>query len=96
MDITGLDIAGLCAGLGAFLKSLHSDSKTKAISDDRKRSKENYEARFVALKARLASAEKRLDEGSNEFRVLAEEMKTNNALLNQLLGALKAKGYNVG
>ena len=87
---------GGSAGVIAIIKAFLADKSTKAIVDDRKLSKENYETRFATLEARLASAEKRLDDGNTEFRLLAEEMKTNNALLNQLLGALKAKGYDVG
>lgn len=87
---------GGSAGVVAIIKAFLTSREAKAITDDRKVSKENYEARFVALETRLASAEKRLEDGNNEFKTLASEMKTNNALLNQLLGALKAKGYDVG
>ncbi len=107
MDLTEIFIAlGGASGVGALIKAILTGNQTKAITDDRKISKENYEARFASLEAELKMQKQineernkyiqdRLDEGSNEFKTLTEEMKTNNALLNQLLGALGFDGRKV-
>lgn len=56
MDITGLDIGALVAGVGAVLKSFHSDRNSNE-------SKKAMEARCDAL-------EKRLNDGDHRFEII--------------------------
>lgn len=101
MDVTGLDIGALAAALGAVVKSLHSDRKTKAIEDDRIESKRGINERFAVLEEKMRHAdqraedyarrtEKRLDDGDAAFRTLDGKIDRMNESLNQLIGEIRA------
>lgn len=60
MDITGLDVGALVAGIGAVLKSLHSDHNS---SESKK-----------ALDARCDALEKRLNDGDRRFSGIEQKM----------------------
>lgn len=83
MDITGLDIGALAAGIGAVLKSLHSDRKSDAA-------KKGLDERMAVLETRVQQNDKRLDDGDAAFRTLDAKIDRNNELLNQLIGEVRA------
>lgn len=83
MDITGLDIGALAAGIGAVLKSLHSDRKSDAA-------KKGLDERMAVLETRMQQNDKRLDDGDAAFRTLDAKIDRNNELLNQLIGEVRA------
>lgn len=90
MDITGFDIGALATALGAVLKTLHSDRRTKAIEDDRVTSKQGISERFAVIEERLKHNDRRLDDGDAAFKTLDSKMDRNNELLNQLIGEVRA------
>lgn len=93
MDITGIDIAaigGLVTSMGAVVKSLLSDRKTKAIEDDRVESNRGINERFAVIEERLRHSDKRLDDGDAAFKTLDSKMDRTNELLNQLIGEVRA------
>lgn len=83
MDITGIDIGALTAGIVAVLKSLHSDRKADAA-------KKGLDERMAVLETRMQQNDKRLDDGDAAFRTLDAKIDRNNELLNQLIGEVRA------
>lgn len=83
MDITGLDIGALVAGVGAILKSLHSDHKSDSA-------KKTLDERMSVIENDIRHHDKRLDDGDSNFKVLDQKIDRNNELLNQLLGEVRA------
>lgn len=75
MELTDLITAlGGSAGVIAIVKALFTDKATRAITDDRKLSKENYDSRFVKLETRCDQLDKRMDEGLDRFQQLDERL----------------------
>ena len=107
LDITGIDIGALIAGLGGLAKSLHSDRKAAKAEDqarsivaDREQTKqerdreiENIKTEVALLKAFKDDAEKRLLDGNNHFVRLEGEVKETNGLLREIIGALRNSGF---
>lgn len=83
MDITGLDIGALLAGLGGLAKSLHSDRKAEEA-------KKGLDERMAVIENDMRHHDKRLDDGDSNFKVLDQKMDRNNELLNQLIGEIRA------
>jgi len=83
MDVTGIDIGVLMAGVGAILKSLHSDRKVDS-------SKKNIDERIAVLENDLKHHDKRLNDGDSNFKILDQKIDRNNELLNQLIGEIRA------
>ena len=83
MDITGIDITLLMAGIGAVAKSLHSDHKTDAA-------KKNVEERMAVIENDIRHHDKRLNDGDSNFKILDQKIDRNNELLNQLIGEIRA------
>ena len=83
MDITGIDIGALIAGLGGLAKSLHSDRKAE---EDKK----GLDERMAVIENDMRHHDKRLDDGDSNFKVLDQKMDRNNELLNQLIGEIRA------
>ena len=83
MDITGIDIGVFMTGIGAILKSLHSDRKTDSA-------KKNLDERIAVLENDLKHHDKRLNDGDSNFRILDQKIDRNNELLNQLIGEIRA------
>ena len=83
MDITGLDIGALLAGLGGLAKSLHSDRKAEEA-------KKGLDERMAVIENDIRHHDKRLDDGDSNFKVLDQKMDRNNELLNQLIGEIRA------
>lgn len=82
MDITGLDIGVFMTGLGAIIKSLHSDRKTDSV-------KKGLDERMAVLENDLRHHDKRLNDGDSNFRILDQKIDRNNELLNQLIGEIR-------
>lgn len=78
-----MDIGALAAGIGAVLKSLHSDRKSDAA-------KKGLDERMAVLETRMKQNDKRLDDGDAAFRTLDAKIDRNNELLNQLIGEVRA------
>lgn len=83
MDITGIDIGALIAGLGGLAKSLHSDRKAEET-------KKGLDERMAVIENDIRHHDKRLDDGDSNFKVLDQKMDRNNELLNQLIGEIRA------
>ena len=83
MDITGLDIGAFVAGIGAVLKSLHSDRKSDST-------KKTIDERMSVIENDIRHHDKRLDDGDSNFKVLDSKIDRNNELLNQLIGEVRA------
>ena len=83
MDITGLDIGALLAGLGGLAKSLHSDRKAEEA-------KKGLDERMAVIENDMRHHDKRLDDGDSNFKGLDQKMDRNNELLNQLIGEIRA------
>lgn len=83
MDITGIDIGAFLTGIGALLKSYHSDRKTD-------NAKKGMEERMAVLENDIRHHDKRLDDGDSNFKVLDQKIDRNNELLNQLIGEIRA------
>ena len=83
MDITGLDIGALVAGVGSILKSLHSDHKSDST-------KKTLDERMSVIENDIRHHDKRLDDGDSNFKILDQKIDRNNELLNQLIGEVRA------
>ena len=83
MDITGIDIGALIAGLSGLAKSLHSDRKSEEA-------KKGLDERMAVIENDMRHHDKRLDDGDSNFKVLDQKMDRNNELLNQLIGEIRA------
>lgn len=83
MDITGIDIGALIAGLGGLAKSLHSDRKSEEA-------KKGLDERMAVIENDMRHHDKRLDDGDSNFKILDQKMDRNNELLNQLIGEIRA------
>lgn len=83
MDITGIDIGALIAGLSGLAKSLHSDRKAEEA-------KKGLDERMAVIENDMRHHDKRLDDGDSNFKVLDQKMDRNNELLNQLIGEIRA------
>lgn len=83
MDITGIDIGALIAGLGGLAKSLQSDRKAEEA-------KKGLDERMAVIENDMRHHDKRLDDGDSNFKVLDQKMDRNNELLNQLIGEIRA------
>lgn len=87
MDITDLITAlGGSAGVIAIIKAFLTSNATKAITDDRKLSKENYDSRFVKLETRCDQLDKRMDEGNDKFLQLDSRLDEISGTLKELKG----------
>lgn len=83
MDITGLDIGAFMTGIGAILKSFHSDRKSDSA-------KKTLDERISVIENDIRHHDKRLDDGDSNFKVLDQKIDRNNELLNQLIGEVRA------
>lgn len=82
MDITGLDIGVFMTGIGAIIKSFHSDRKSDSA-------KKTLDERISVIENDIRHHDKRLDDGDSNFKVLDQKIDRNNELLNQLIGEVR-------
>lgn len=100
---SGLAILGSIAkGFMASRQADKAEAHAKAIESDREATKIDRDKEFQAMRTKIAVMEakcgemtKRLDEGNTHFKELEKEMKDNNGLLRELLGALRNAGLNI-
>ena len=83
MDITGIDVGAFMAGIGAIIKSFHSDRKSDSA-------KKNLDERMSVIENDIRHHDKRLDDGDSNFKILDQKIDRNNELLNQLIGEVRA------
>lgn len=67
MDITGIDIGAFLTGIGALLKSYHSDRKTD-------NAKKGMDERMAVLENDILHHDKRLNDGDSNFKVLDQKI----------------------
>ena len=101
-------IAAVITGITAFVKALKTDSNTKkasleieAIHKDRDETAIIRDAQTQELKTEIevlknvvANHGKQLADGTHEFESIRSELKEQNGLLREILGALKIK-FNI-
>jgi hypothetical protein len=83
LDVTGLDIGAFMTGIGAIIKSFHSDRKSDSA-------KKTLDERISVIENDIRHHDKRLDDGDSNFKVLDQKIDRNNELLNQLIGEVRA------
>lgn len=83
MNIDGLDIGVFMTGIGAIIKSFHSDRKSDSA-------KKTLDERISVIENDIRHHDKRLDDGDSNFKVLDQKIDRNNELLNQLIGEVRA------
>ena len=71
------------AGIGAIIKSFHSDRKSDSA-------KKNLDERMSVIENDIRHHDKRLDDGDSNFKILDQKIDRNNELLNQLIGEVRA------
>lgn len=77
---------GGSAGVVAIVKAFLTSREAKAITDDRKVSKESYDSRFAKLETRVDALEKRMDEGLERFQQLDSRLDEISGTLRELKG----------
>lgn len=84
MDITGIDIGAITAGIAAIIKSLHTDRKND-------NAKKCIDERMAILENDVKHHDRRLDDGDSNFKTLDQKIDRNNELLNQLIGEIRGR-----
>lgn len=104
LDITFL-LSAFGTGAAAFIKAFRSDSNAKkanaeidAINRDRENTAlardaqaQEMKTEIEVLKKVVTDHEKQLADGTHEFESIRSELKEQNGLLREILGALKIK-----
>lgn len=89
MDITGIDIGALIAGLGGLAKSLHSDRAAASA-------KKGMDERMAVIEQQIKHHDRRLDDGDSAFKQLDGKIDRMNENLNQLIGEIRATSKSNG
>lgn len=84
MDVTGLDIGALLAGLGGLVKSLHSDRATASA-------KKGLEERCAVLERRLDDGEKRFSSNEAKMDKLMDKVGEIGENVATILGYMKGR-----
>lgn len=104
LDLTFL-LSAFGTGAAAFIKAFRSDSNAKkanaeidAINRDRENTAlardaqaQEMKTEIEVLKKIVSNHEKQLADGTHEFESIRSELKEQNGLLREILGALKIK-----
>lgn len=84
VDFSSIDVGLVFANLATFIKMLHSDSKTKDVSEqtkaiqtDRVASKKSYDEKFAEYDVRMNNVERRLDKGDMRFSNVEKKIDEN-------------------
>ena len=84
VDFSSIDIGLVFTNLATFIKMLHSDSKTKDVSEqtkaiqtDRVASKKSYDEKFAEYDVRMNNVERRLDKGDMRFSNVEKKIDEN-------------------
>lgn len=97
VDVSGLDIGAIIAGVAGLLKSLQSDARARDIEDDRKATKENLDVWKREVEMKLEAHAKSLAEGNARFEKsdakmdqVEKKIDEANSKIDRLLGFLDA------
>lgn len=84
VDFSSIDIGLVFTNLATFIKMLHSDFKTKDVSEqtkaiqtDRVASKKSYDEKFAEYDVRMNNVERRLDKGDMRFSNVEKKIDEN-------------------
>lgn len=98
----GTAVAAVVKALQAGRKAEAADARAIAIELAREKTKQERDAEVEKLKIDVAvlnrlnqETEKRLAEGTNQFKELDTKVDTTNNLLHEILGALKNRGLEI-
>ena len=96
---TGTAVASVVKALQAHRKAADADRRATEIELAREKTKQERDHEIEMLKTEVAvlkalqeEMNKRLAEGTNQFKALDDKVDTTNNLLNQIVGALKNSG----
>lgn len=99
---TGTAIVSIVKAVQASRKAGDADRRALAIELAREKTKQERDAEVEKLKIDVAvlnrlnqETEKRLAEGTNQFKDLDAKVDTTNNLLHEILGALKNRGLEI-
>lgn len=97
VDVSGLDIGAIIAGVAGLLKSLQSDARARDIEDDRKATKENLDVwkREVEMKLEahaqsLADGNERFNKTDEKMDKISQKMDEANSKIDRLIGFVSA------
>lgn len=88
MDITGIDVGALLTGLGAFLKSFHSD---RASAETKK----TLEQRCAALEQRLNDGDRRFSVNETKIDKVLDKIGQIDKGVTSIVSYLKGKGLDI-
>lgn len=98
----GTAVAAVVKAVQAGRKAEAADTRAIAIEIAREKTKQERDAEVEKLKIDVAvlnrlnqETEKRLAEGTNQFKDLDSKVDTTNNLLHEILGALKNRGLEI-
>lgn len=98
----GTAVAAVVKAVQAGRKAEAADARAIAIELAREKTKQERDAEVEKLKIDVAvlnrlnqETEKRLAEGTNQFKELDTKVDTTNNLLHEILGALKNRGLEI-
>ena len=98
----GTAVAAVVKAVQAVRKAEAADARAIAIELAREKTKQERDAEVEKLKIDVAvlnrlnqETEKRLAEGTNQFKELDTKVDTTNNLLHEILGALKNRGLEI-
>ena len=98
----GTAVAAVVKAVQATKKAEAADARAIAIELAREKTKQERDAEVEKLKIDVAvlnrlnqETEKRLAEGTNQFKDLDSKVDTTNNLLHEILGALKNRGLEI-
>lgn len=98
----GTAVAAVVKAVQAGRKAEAADARAVAIELAREKTKQERDAEVEKLKIDVAvlnrlnqETEKRLAEGTNQFKDLDAKVDTTNNLLHEILGALKNRGLEI-
>lgn len=97
VDISGLDIGAIVAGIAGLLKAIQSNARARDIEDDRKATKENLDVWKREVEMKLEAHAQSLAEGNARFEKsdakmdqVEKKIDEANSKIDRLLGFLDA------
>lgn len=97
IDVSGLDIGAIIAGVGGLLKAFQSDARARDIEDDRKKVKESLDVwkREVEMKLEahdhsLQAGNERFDKSDKKMDDIIDKMNDANSKIDRLIGFVSA------
>lgn len=87
----GTAVGGFAVGVGGFVKAHFSGTAVAKCERAQEERRQSDDAWKREIEVRLEHHEKRLEEGSAQFKSVMEEIRKNSDLLNSLDGAIKER-----